>query len=113
MPRLAVNRHAAVRAGAQEHDGRHRKRRVEVKLAPHPYPHQSPFVRVRSNARFHDRGDTIGTSPCSKRVAQDDGGHIAVTFTSFNIINIDASPSRVIGPGSKTTDRPSAIRHDA
>src|SRR6202035_4146777 len=50
MPRLAFNRHTAVRARAQEHDGLHRKRRVEVKLAPHPYPHRPRFIQFRRNA---------------------------------------------------------------
>ena len=124
MPRLAFNRHAALRAGAHEHDGLHRKRRVELKLAPHPYPHRSPFIQVRSNTRCHDPGEAIGSSVAQgtspKTTAR---GHIyelerescRVSWASrpmnqelrraASVSKIIDSPSRVIGPRYKTTNR--------
>ena len=40
--------YAAVLGGAHQHDGRHRKRGgVKMKLAAHPYPHQSSFISHR------------------------------------------------------------------
>jgi len=44
IPRLPVNRHAAVLARAHQHHGGHRNCGVEAKLAAHPYPHPSPIV---------------------------------------------------------------------
>lgn len=48
MPRLPFNRHAAGLARAHEDHGGNRERGVEVKLAPHPYPHESRSCPLRA-----------------------------------------------------------------
>ena len=131
IPRLAFNRNAAVRAGAHQHDGRHRKRRVEAKLAPAPVSvcaasgethgsttlsdHRQPssLSARRATRRRADRGHIHKLLPASCRspyVARsvDHTVELRVLLGDRKVLT-----GGVIGPRSKTTHRSLAIRRDA